>query len=212
MTSTDEPWLDLLDAALAAGPKLILSAVEFDAACDHVLQLLEDAHLLWSTRSYPSAAFLAITALEETAKVHVGMYRTGSEPAKRGADPLYGHSQKHALAVGPTVAMGSRLPAAIGQERASAVLARAASKELRLVREACLYLERSKDDLQIPGERISREDAKDLLLLAIEAFDDALVGYTAHSMEIGSRADVLFSATAAEHADEAADPAAGTPV
>lgn len=202
MSTENKSWLEQVDAAVTAGPKIILSTIEFDAACDHVVQLLEDASLLWNNRSYPSAAFLAITALEETAKVHLGMYRTGTEPAKRSKDPLYGHSEKHALAAGPTVAMGTRLPEAIGHGRASAIIARAASGELRRVREACLYIERSTGTLQIPGQRIRRRDSKELLLLAIEAFDDGLVGYTTHSTELGRRTEVLFSA-AAEQADEA---------
>jgi AbiV family abortive infection protein len=67
--------------------------------------------------SHSTTTFLAITALEETAKVHVGMYRSAGQAIPRRKDPMYKHGQKHLLALGPTVAMGSRLQNAIGETR-----------------------------------------------------------------------------------------------
>jgi hypothetical protein len=45
-----------------------------------------------------------------------------------------------------------------------------------------------------PRDVISLKKARSYLLLAIEAADDALVGYTKHSFDIGVRWDHLFQA------------------
>jgi AbiV family abortive infection protein len=61
--------------------------------------------MLLEAGSHATAAFLAITALEETANVHIGKFRRSTEPVARRKDPLYGHAEKHRLGLGPTIAM-----------------------------------------------------------------------------------------------------------
>ena len=72
-----------LEQSLQAGPRMVEGFAEIDRACDHILQLLNDATLLFHKGSWPTAAFLAITALEEAAKTHVGMFRRSSSNHKR---------------------------------------------------------------------------------------------------------------------------------
>jgi AbiV family abortive infection protein len=55
-----------------------------------------------------TAAFLAITAIKETAKILMGTYRRSIAPVKWSKAPLFSHEQKHRIALGPTVGMGSR--------------------------------------------------------------------------------------------------------
>lgn len=142
--------------------------------------------------SFAIATFLAITALEETAKVHVGMYRRSQEMPSRRDDPLYRDKTKHMLGAAPTIPMGSRLAEAIGSEKLEALMNRARGGQLVSLREQCLYLESKDGHLVVPSEQITREDTRAMLLFAIEAFDDALVGYTNHSFDVGKRADALF--------------------
>ena len=46
--------------------------------------------------------------------------------------------------------------------------------------------------MQIPEEEVSKETAREILLFAIEAFDDALVGWTNFSSTVQKKTDELF--------------------
>nr|ART37208.1 D358 [uncultured bacterium] len=48
--------------------RLIESVEEFNSACEHVVLLLEEAEGVFQRGGYSTATFLAITAIEETAK------------------------------------------------------------------------------------------------------------------------------------------------
>jgi len=63
----------------------------------------------------------------------------------------------------------------------------ATSGQLVFLRESCLYIDRVGSDLVAPTEVVPKEGSRELLLFALEAFDDALVGYTNHSYVVGSR-------------------------
>lgn len=197
MTRNDEHWWVNLRTVLASGPALINGPEELDRALAHVVSLLVGASITLDQGLPHIAIFLAITALEETAKTHVGMYRRSDGIPTRRNDPLYNHKEKHALAAAPTVTMGSRLQKAIGEEKLDDLLQRARTGNLAELRERALYLEREHDVLKVPAGEFDRSCAICILLFAIEAFDDALVGYTNCSFELGKRTDVLFEKWAA---------------
>jgi AbiV family abortive infection protein len=48
-----------------------------------VVALLDDAAVLFERSSFNTSAFLAITAIEETAKAHVALFHKGGDVAKR---------------------------------------------------------------------------------------------------------------------------------
>jgi hypothetical protein len=60
---------------------------QFDKACIHVINLLEDAVVVYGRGSHGTATFLALTALEEIAKAELFVFRRGAPP-QRGRDPL----------------------------------------------------------------------------------------------------------------------------
>ncbi len=185
-------WWSAVEAALGVGQQVARSSEQFDLACDHIVQLLADASTLLASGSHATAAFLSITALEETSKVHMGMYRRSTTPVKRSKDPLYKHDQKHLLALGPTVAMGSRLQTAIGESRMYQLIELGRSGGFVALREAALYVEQQGEGLKTPKAALDATTARELLLLAVEAFDDALVGYTTQSLELARRTDAVF--------------------
>jgi AbiV family abortive infection protein len=190
---SDETWDAVLTEALGCGERLILDSSEFDSVCDHIVQLIQDAVFLLRNGSAATAAFLAITAVEETVKAHVGMFRRPSSPTtKRCKDALYQHRHKHRLAAAQTVSIGHRLEAAIGDEELTTLLELARSGKLREIRESCLYFERRAKELIVPMQALSSARARSLILLAIELFDDQLVGYTNHSLDLSASVDVLF--------------------
>lgn len=193
MTNTDENWWGSVEAAVSVGKKIGSSKEEFNLACDHIVQLIIDSSVLLTHGSHSTATFLAITALEETSKVHMGMYRRSAEPVLRRKDPLYRHDKKHLLALGPPIGMGSRLQEAIGEDRMNELMALAHAGKLVSLRESALYVEQTDGVLIVPREAISFSTARELLLLVIEAFDDALVGYTNHTFALCEQTDQIFS-------------------
>ena len=115
-------------------------SAEFNAAAAHVLVLLEDACAAFRRRSFGTATFLAITALEETAKAELFGFRKSAKVGEKAPpDPLRSHRKKHWFAVRETVFMGKRLLAAVGSARCAAIKAEAAAGGLVALREAALY-------------------------------------------------------------------------
>ena len=183
--------------ALSVGEQLICTPAEVDRLCDHIVMLLSSSATLLREGDAGSAAFLAITALEETAKAHVGMWRGPGDPVERRKDVLYSHKKKHELGAAPTVAMGRRLSEAIGSEQVAELMRQARAGELVSLRERCLYFSRTGNEFLTPSDFLNPERARQLLLFSIEAFDDALIGYTNYSMTLSKRTDELFANVAA---------------
>lgn len=193
MNKFDNTWWDSVEEALAIGQRITGTSEELNQACDHIVQLLTDASLLLEAGSHATATFLAITALEETAKIHVGMFRKSSEPAPRGKDPLFKHHKKHHIAAAPTIARGSRLQETIAESRMQELIELARSGGLIRIREASLYVEKRDGQLRVPSAVVTKDQARELIIFAVEAFDDTFVGYTNHSYELGKLTDQIFA-------------------
>jgi AbiV family abortive infection protein len=170
---------------------------DFDAAFDHVVALLDDAAALFMRKSFNTSAFLSITAIEETAKAHIAIFRRERVGGRaKGRDPLRDHKEKHRMAIQQTVFMGERLTKTLGSAVCVRLQAEAESDGFISTREASLYCAHSNGNLVTPGMAISHERSWELLLLAIEALDDGLVGYTNHSMSVSTHLDTLFEKVA----------------
>ena len=196
MNDPDTNWFQALDDAVRDGKRLIGGVAEINRVFDHIFELLSSAVAVYLAGSSPTATFLAITALEEIAKAHVGMFRRSSSELKRSKDALYSHAKKHELAAAPTVPMGDRLTETLGVERVDELINDARNGRFAELRERCIYFDRSGGILEVPDDRVDRTRAREVLLFCIEAFDDSLVGYTNHSLEQSGRIDELFSKAA----------------
>jgi AbiV family abortive infection protein len=190
-------WLTLEKGKLIFPNKNTRTA-DFNRACDHVERLLNDSYILYSYESYGSSVFLAITAIEEVAKIHFGLYRNNEEAENvpRHQDSLFNHREKHKLGLLPTVLMGSRLLRAVDETLLLQVLDKTKRGKLVALRESSIYAENGNSKFKIPEDVISKDLCRCLLLLACEVFDDQLVGYTSHSSEVGRRVDEIFLSVA----------------
>lgn len=90
------------------------------------------------------------------------------------------------------MARGGRLQGAIGDARLTELLETMRSGGLTPLREAALYVDRKGGTLVVPFRTIAVSQARELLLLAVEAFDDALVDYTNWTFEESKRVDKIF--------------------
>jgi AbiV family abortive infection protein len=169
------------------------TAVDFNSAFDHVVALLDDAAVLFERSSFNTSAFLAITAIEETAKAHVGLFRKdGDVTTHKGRDPLRDHKKKHQMGVLPTVFMDERLTTVLGKDACVRLENEAQTDGFTATREASLYCARLDGRFVTPRRAVTRIRARELLLLAIETLDDSLVGYSSHTMADRGRIDTLF--------------------
>src|SRR5258708_28022674 len=120
MSDDEQPFegngLKTVEEALAFGGAIYEVPKDFDIAIDHVLTLLTDAAVLFERMSFGSAAFLAITAMEEIAKAHVGIFRRDRPgPRPKGRDPFRDHTAQHRMAILPTVFMSQPIVDALGR-------------------------------------------------------------------------------------------------
>jgi AbiV family abortive infection protein len=203
VTDDEQPFegngLKTVQEALAFGGALYERPEDFDIAIDHIITLLVDATVLFECKSFGSATFLAITAMEETAKAHVGIFRRDKlGPRLKGRDPFRDHTAKHSMAILPTVFMSQRILDALGPDRAKALEREAQETGFTMPREAGLYCARGPNGFKSPRTAVTAHLAWELLLLAIEAADDALVGYTNHMYRVGEELEALFTRVSAQ--------------
>lgn len=193
---TQVSGLVAVENAIAFGGALYTGATvnDFNAAFDHVLAMLEDAVALFSRDSFNTSVFLSITALEETAKAHVAIFRRDRpEGRAKGRDLLHDHKQKHHMAVVPTVFVGDRLREALGADVCVRLQQEAETTGFTATREASLYCARVEGRFVTPAQSIKPMRAWELLLLAIETFDGSLVGCSNHTMLKSDRIDAMFT-------------------
>ncbi len=177
---------------------LLESVQDFNAACKHIVLLLEESEFIYQRGGYSTSVFIAITAIEETAKANFGLFTSGGAH-KRKDNIFYDHHSKHKIGALPTVAMGTRLQAAIGKDALNEIMFAAHNKDLLKLRENSLYFEKTESgSIQFPRDIVDQELARNILLYAIEVFDDSIVGYTQLSIDISKRTDVLFKRIAAK--------------
>jgi AbiV family abortive infection protein len=150
---------------------------------------------LFKDGSYSTSIFLSITAIEEVSKVHIGLFRREGQtiPKKRREDLLFNHNAKHSIALQGTIKKGTRLTKAIGEVNLNKLLDLVEKGILVKTREEALYSDSINGKFVTPAELFSKEDARNILLLAIESWDDNLVGYDEHTYDICKKTDEIFN-------------------
>lgn len=197
-----------VEAALEFGGALYgkPSLVDFNAAFDNIVSLLEDAVALFVRNSFSTSAFLAITAIEETAKAHVAIFRQDRPQGRsKGRDPIRNHKRKHRMAILPSVFMSGQLSETLGSEVCLRLQREAESDGFVETREAALYCGFHHGRFTTPRSAISSARARELLLLSFETLRDGLIGYSDHTLIAGVRINVLFDQIAAVKPSEQID-------
>ena len=190
--------MDLIGRAVSNG-KVFFSQenleAEFKRACEHILQLTEGAIALYRNGNYGLVVFIALATIEEVTKTHISLYRRTpliELPEKRKGDVLFDHSKKLQLALQNPMTISSATKDAIGEERLGKILSDARSGKFKELRESALYMDMVNGHFTTPSELFGQRDAHDLLLLAIDAWSDALVGYSAHTFHVDKKMMAIF--------------------
>lgn len=184
--------VELVKIVLGNGSNFNIDDVEeLNKGIDHIVHLITDAFYLYNTKSYSTAVFLSIVVIEEVAKLHLGLYNS-KKILKGRKDFLKDHKSKQINGTNYTISMSNRLVKAIGKDSLEIIFELSYSGELKKLREDSLYCGRYEGKFMIPDEIIDNKFSKNLLLFAIESFDDNLVGYTNHSLEMSKITDEIF--------------------
>ena len=183
---------DKIESILNGASNFYISSTEQLNKClDHVVQLISDSYVLYINSSYTSASFLAISVIEEVGKIRMGMFIKGSDSYVR-KDKLRDHKSKQIVGASYTICMGERIKNAISNENLEKIFQFIYSGELKDLREKAIYCDRKNNSVVTPKDLITQEFAKNLLLFAIESFDDNLVGWTNYSIELSKKTDLFF--------------------
>lgn len=174
----------------------IKSAQDLNKGIEHILQLISDSYLLYINGSFASSIFMSITIIEEVAKVRLGIFARDPEIASPKDLLRKDHAAKHIAGANYTISMGKRLKDAIGNDEMEHIFRIAYDGNMKNLRERALYCECENGKIRIPQERISKKQARSMLLFAIESFDDNLVGHTDYSMEKSKWTDEVFEKVA----------------
>lgn len=169
----------------------ISSNEELNKCLDHVVQLISDSYVLYINNSYTSSSFLAISVLEEVGKIQMGIFIKGSDSYVR-KDKLRNHKSKQIVGASYTICMGERIKNAISNENLEKIFQFIYSGKLKDLREKAIYCDRKNNSIVTPKDLITQELARNLLLFAIESFDDNLVGWTNYSIELSKKTDLFF--------------------
>ena len=186
-------FIDKVDQILNGESNYFVNTCEQLNKCiGHIYQLICDAYTLYINDAYTSSVFLSIAVIEEVGKVHMGMYINASELYVK-KDRLRDHKTKEIAGTSYTICKGERINKAISPEKIDEIFQLAYSGKLKELREQAIYCECRDGNIVVPNDIINQEFSKNILLFAIESFDDNLVGYTSYSMEISKKTDFIFA-------------------
>ncbi|MCG0593543.1 hypothetical protein IMAU80597_02900 [Lactiplantibacillus plantarum] len=181
----------------------IKNTSEFNNSIDHIVGLLTDSFTLIKQNSYGSAVFLAITAMEETAKTHYALYMKHNLNIKNSKDPMMKHAYKHVLSVSPVFKVGERLPKVIGAEKVDEIISMVDQHNgLMDLRNNAIYWYTDKKGAHFPKDSINKKTAQEILLFSIESFDDNLVGYSSYSMKVSADTDAIFQSITKDYSSK----------
>ena len=189
-------YFDEIESILNGSSNFYISSTEQLNKClDHVVQLISDSYVLYINDSYTSSSFLAISVLEEVGKIQMGIFIKGSDSYMR-KDKLRDHKSKQIVGASHTICIGERIKNSISNENLEKIFKFIYSGELKDLREKAIYCDRKNNNIVTPKDLITQELARNLLLFAIESFDDNLVGWTDHSIELSKKTDLFFETIA----------------
>lgn len=168
---------------------------ELNRVLFHISNLIQDSYLLYNNGSYNTSVCLSILAMEEISKAHMGniqdCFYTKQIIFKRNYF-LKNYRKKECLSTSPRIYISERLKQKMDMEKILAIMNDLQNGNMVKLRENAVYYFREDNQINIPKENISKEQAKNLLLYVIEEFDNTLIGLTDFSYEIAEKHNIIF--------------------
>ena len=88
--------------------------------------------------------------------------------------------------------MDDRLTDAVEEEDLKEIFDLYNSGALKDLKNDSLYCERRSDTILLPADHIDDKFARNMLLFAIQAYEDNLAGFSLYAIEISKKTDKLF--------------------
>ena len=174
--------------------RLVSSSDDYNRILDHIYELLVAAESLLDRNIHGVSLFCSITSLEEISKLHFGIYSDGKAKfSKRRMPWSKDHFAKQQLSVSRVLHLCDRLRDALSSQDFRDIAESARRGEWNDMRERALYFSQEGAGISTPQDKIPPDVARNLLLFALEMFDDHLVGYTEYSMQFSDRIDSVFN-------------------
>lgn len=173
--------------AFGNGPSLLTGAT-FEECLSQYLKLLTHVENLWADscqlfrlEKYPLAAFTSILVIEEIGKLaHLAQDLVAYDVRSTLTGPVADrdHRRKHIIGVMSGALINARLDRVLGRNVVKKLLHEAESDEFEKTRQSCLYIDQVGMEIVTPGERISAERARTLVVLCGELMVEVLGHFT----------------------------------
>ena len=165
---------------------LIKTTDEFNRCVDHIYDLLKSGYTLYREGIYSSSNLFSIAAIEEIVKVYNAIF-------SKDVDGYAGKGMGKKI-FGPDyyLWMDDRLTDAVEEEDLKEIFDLYNSGALKDLKNDSLYCERRSDAILLPADHIDDKFARNMLLFAIQAYEDNLAGFSLYAIEISKKTDKLF--------------------
>lgn len=165
---------------------VIKTSDEFNRCIDHIYDLLNSSHVLYDKGLFPSSSFFSIAAIEEIVKVYNSLF-------SKNVDGHAGNGTGKEI-FGPDyyLWMDDRLTDAVEEEDLKAIFDLYNSGGMTNLKLDSVYINRRSDRMTIPVDLVDKKYARNMLLFAIQAYEDNIAGYSLYAINISKKTDKLF--------------------
>ena len=165
---------------------VIKTSDEFNRCIDHIYDLLNSSHVLYDKGLFPSSSFFSIAAIEEIVKVYNSLFskNVDGHVAKGTGKKIFGPDYY--------LWMDDRLTDAVEEEDLKAIFDLYNSGGMTNLKLDSVYTNRRSDRMTIPVDLVDKKYARNMLLFAIQAYEDNIAGYSLYAINISKKTDKLF--------------------
>lgn len=165
---------------------VIKTSDEFNRCIDHIYGLLNSSHVLYDKGLFPSSSFFSIAAIEEIVKVYNSLFskNVDGHVAKGTGKKIFGPDYY--------LWMDDRLTDAVEEEDLKGIFDLYNSGGMTNLKLDSVYTNRRSDRMTIPVDLVDKKYARNMLLFAIQAYEDNIAGYSLYAINISKKTDKLF--------------------
>ena len=181
--------LDKVKESKGSGLKddfVIKTTDEFNKCADHIYDLLNSSSILYERGIFSSSIFFSIAAVEEIVKVYNSLF-------SKNVDGYAGKDMgKKIFGPGYELWMDDRLTDTVEEEDLRAIFDLYNTGDLMDLKRDSVYSNRRQDTMTMPADIIDKKSARNMLLFAIQAYEDNLAGYSLYAINVSKKTDKLF--------------------
>lgn len=165
---------------------VIKTSDEFNRCIDHIYDLLNSSYVLYDKGLFPSSNFFSIAAIEEIVKVYNSLFskNVDGHAAKGTGKKIFGPDYY--------LWMDDRLTDAVEEEDLKGIFDLYNSGGMTNLKLDSVYTNRRSDRMTIPVDLVDKKYARNMLLFAIQAYEDNIAGYSLYAINISKKTDKLF--------------------